>query len=144
VLVATLIVAYGTVVVVGLPVLERSRPTAPLAKWLAANSGDAPIGAYLLDDWRASIRYYSDRPVVQIKTPEALVEFFDRAPDAYVLMLDREYHALRRSGVELHEVGGRPAIVGRTGKYFRRQVWGRLVIVTRNGRTKLPLAPPFT
>jgi hypothetical protein len=26
---------------------------------------------------------------------------------------------------------GRPAIVGRTGRYFRKQIWGRLVVVKR-------------
>jgi hypothetical protein len=46
-------------------------------------------------------------------------------------MLREDFTALRNSGFEIEPVMGRPAIVGRSGKYFRRQVWGDLMIVTR-------------
>lgn len=144
-LVATLVGAYAAVVTIGLPVLERSRPTAPLGRWIAQNSApEAVVGSYGLEDWRASIRYYADRRVVTLESLDAVRAFFEQRPDGYVLMRARDYRALRRAGLDLHGAGELPAIVGRTGRYFRRQVWGRIMIVTLTGRTHPPLRGPST
>jgi len=132
VLVPTLLIIYGVVVVEGFPVLERSRPTAPIGRWLNRHSPpDAPVGVFGLDDWRASIRFYSRRPLVILHDPSEVTAFFDRYPTGYALMLRADERALRSEGVSLRPVGGRRAIVGRSGKYFRRQLWGRLVVTTR-------------
>ena len=65
VLVGTLLVVYSVVVVEGFPVLERSRPTAPVGRWVARHAPDqVPIGVYGLDDWRGSIRFYSRHQLV--------------------------------------------------------------------------------
>jgi 4-amino-4-deoxy-L-arabinose transferase-like glycosyltransferase len=129
---ATLLAVYGSVVLVGLPVLERSRPTAPLARWIAQNtSTETPVGIYRTHDWRASVRYYAGRPVTPLENTEELRRFLEPSPDAHVVMIDRDYEAVRREGVDLECVIERPAIVGRTGKYFRRQVWGKLVVARR-------------
>ena len=57
--------------------------------------------------------------------------FFEAAPTAKVLMLRDDYLVMRNAGLDVREVAARRAIVGRTGKYLRRQIWGRLVVVTR-------------
>jgi 4-amino-4-deoxy-L-arabinose transferase-like glycosyltransferase len=125
----TLLGVYGSVVFVGLPVLERSRPTAPLARWIAHNTpSHTPVGIYRTHDWRASVRYYVDRPVTPLENTEDLRRFLEPSPGAHVVMIDRDLETVRREGVDLECVIERPAIVGRTGKYFRRQVWGKLVV----------------
>ena len=129
----TLLVVYSLTVVIGFPVLERSRPTAPVGRWIARHTRrGAVVGAYHLEDWRASIRYYADRRVTRLQEQDEVRAFLESSQTAYVLMLREDFAALRESGLEIEEVLRRPAIVGRSGKYLRRQVWGDLMIVTRN------------
>lgn len=136
--VATLLLHYVSVVVYGIPALERSRPTAPLWHWIKRNSApDSPSGVIGLTDWRASIRYYSDRRLVPLSGAAEVKAFLDRHPDAHIVMRRREYLALREAGSDIRAFGGRPAIVDRAGKYIRRQIWGRILVAGRAD----PLAP---
>ena len=89
-----------------------------------------PVPFYGLDDWRASIRYYTDRPITHLDQVDDVRPFLDESPHGYVVMLRTDYVARRDAGVELQGVAARRAIVGRTGKYFRRQIWERLAVVT--------------
>jgi 4-amino-4-deoxy-L-arabinose transferase-like glycosyltransferase len=129
--VVALLVAYGTVVVIGFPVLERSRPTAPIGRWVRRHTPvDTTLGIFGLNDWRASIRYYSDRPVAALRSRSEVQAFLNGHHTSYVLMLRRDFESIAPEDGSLMEVSSRPAIVGRSGKYLRRQVWGKLVIVT--------------
>ena len=129
--VAALLTVYLAVIFLGIPILERSRPTAPLGRWIKRHTESTmEIGAYGLEDWRASIRYYTDRHLVPLRDPSEVREFFARSRSSYVMMLRRDFNEMRRAGLGLIEVSRRPAIVGREGKYVRRQVWGDLLIVT--------------
>ena len=129
--VAALLTVYLTVVFLGIPILERSRPTARLGRWVTRHTAVTnAIGAYGLDDWRASIRYYVDRPVTPLRAPEDVRAFFDTSRMSYMMMRRVDFDELRRSGIPLIEVSRRRAIIGRSGKYVRRQVWGDLLIVT--------------
>ena len=131
-LVLTLVAAFAVVVQLGFPLLESSRPTRALGRWVAQHTAAGiAIGTYGLDDWRASIRYYTDRPITHLSTVDDVRAFFANAPTAKVLMLRADYRAMRSAGLDVQEIAARRAIVGRTGKYFRRQIWGRLVVVTR-------------
>ncbi len=135
--VMTLLAVYVVVQQVGLPILERSRPTAPIGHWVARHTpAGVPVGVYGLEDWRASIRYYSERDMVPLPDGIDVYRFVSDHPGAYVLMLARDYTRLVDVGMPLHVVGGKPAIVGRSGKYVRHQVWGRIVVVT-DSRTSL-------
>ncbi|HUQ00393.1 MAG TPA: glycosyltransferase family 39 protein [Aeromicrobium sp.] len=128
-LVTTLLVVYGVVVVEGFPVLERSRPTAPIGRWVDRHaSRDQPLGVYGLDDWRASIRFYSRRPLLVLHDGAEVAQFFERYPAGYAVMLRTDAARLRAAGVALHRVGSRRAIVGRSGKFIRKQRWGRIVV----------------
>jgi 4-amino-4-deoxy-L-arabinose transferase-like glycosyltransferase len=134
---ATLLGVYTVVVLVGLPVLEESRPTAALGRWISRQADKGvPIGLYRLEDWRGSIRYYAKQPVVSIESPEELRDFLLRWPRSFVVMVEQDRGSFHRSGVELEEVAGRPAIVGRSGKYLRRQIWGRLVVTRRRDQSR--------
>ena len=130
-LVIVMLCAYATIVAVGYPVLERGRPSAALGRWIQHHTSPvAKVGLLGLTDWRASVRYYSDREVIELGDDADLRAFFAKWPDAVVLMRRATYLA-RRDQRELRVIGGRPAIVGRSGKYIRRQLWGRIVVVTR-------------
>jgi 4-amino-4-deoxy-L-arabinose transferase-like glycosyltransferase len=128
-LMATLLVVYAVVVVEGFPVLERSRPTAPVGRWIDRHAPpDAPIGVYGLDDWRGSIRFYTKRRIVVLHDGGEVTRFFNEHPDSYTLMLRSDANGFQANGVPLRRVGGRRMIVGRSGKFIRRQLWGRLVV----------------
>ena len=130
-LVIVLLCAYATIIGVGYPVLERARPSAVLGRWIRHHTlPSAKLGLLGLTDWRASVRYYSDREVIELADDADLHAFFSQWPDAFVLMRRSEYEA-RRDRHELRVIGGRSAIVGRSGKFIRRQLWGRIVVVTR-------------
>ncbi len=137
----TLLASYTLVVQLGFPVIERSRPTAPVGRWITAHTAaDAVVGEYGLDDWRASIRYYTDRRIAHLRDPDDLRRFISGEQMTYVLMLRQDFEALRENGLRIEALIHRPAIVGRTGRFLRRQVWGELLVVGKmdpNGTTAL-------
>lgn len=138
VLVGTLVIAFATVVEIGFPVLESSRPTRILGRWIARHTDEnTSIGSYGLEDWRASIRYYSNRRVTRLGNAADVNAFLAADDEAQVLMLSTDYDELRHDGLDVTAVAAERAIVGRTGKVFRRQIWGQLVVVTRTANAAL-------
>jgi 4-amino-4-deoxy-L-arabinose transferase-like glycosyltransferase len=133
VLSTALVAIYGVLVYVGLPALEQVRPTALVAGALRDHSPhDAPAAIYDLEQWRASLRYYAERPLARLSTPEDVRAFFASGEPRYILMRRRDYHALRDSGIAVYDLFHRHAVVG-TRAYragLRRQLWGELLIVT--------------
>ncbi len=129
-LVATLLLIYACVAAFGLPVLERTRPTAVVAESLRPKlAAGEQVGLYRLEKWRFSLRYYLERPVNRLQNPADLREFLNRR-GGYVLMLDEDFARLRKDGIKLRAVAERPAVTGTTGKGLRRQNWGALVVAT--------------
>jgi hypothetical protein len=125
-----LLTVYGSVVLVGAPLLERARPTASLAEGLRAKLADNDeVALYGLDKWRFSLRYYLARPVSRLENSED-VEKFLSGNRGYVLMLDEDFAKLRNNGVRLRSVDKRRAITGTSGRGLRRQKWGALVVAT--------------
>jgi 4-amino-4-deoxy-L-arabinose transferase-like glycosyltransferase len=136
-----LLSVYAVVVTIGFPTLERVRPIASVGHRLHDNvPADGIVGLYRLERWRASIRYYADRPIERLETPDDVRAFVARGVPAYLVMLRREYDALRRAGVPLHQVLRRRCVVGTSGRGIRRQRWGYLVVVT-NRRPRGPWTP---
>lgn len=127
---AMLLVVYSCVVTMGLPLLERARPTAAVANSLRPKLSDEDeIGLYRLDKWRFSLRYYLERPVNRLQNPSDVKDFLINR-EGYILMLDEDFARLRGDGVNLRAVSERPAVTGTTGKGLRRQKWGALVVAT--------------
>ena len=123
-----LLVIYGCVVVVGLPVLARARPTEAVADSLRPNlSVDDEVALYRLEKWRFSLRYYLERPLGRLQEPEDVRKFLTGKGD-YILMLDEDFARLRKEGINLRAVSEQPAVTGTTGKGLRRQKWGALVV----------------
>jgi hypothetical protein len=129
--VVTLLVVYVVVVAVGFPVLERTRPTALVGRYLARNAGaTAPVGLFRLERLRASLRYYAERPVTRIESPDEMRAFLAQTRQVYVVLRRAEFNALRETGVPIHLVRHYRAVVGTTGRGLRRQVWGFLFVAT--------------
>jgi 4-amino-4-deoxy-L-arabinose transferase-like glycosyltransferase len=128
--VATLLLIYGSVAVIGMPLLERTRPTAVVAEGLRARlAADDQVGLYRLEKWRFSLRYYLERPVSRLQTSEEVKEFLGKK-GGYILMLDDDLNRLRSDGVKLRSVAEQPAVTGTVGRGLRRQKWGALVVAT--------------
>ena len=132
-LVITLLSVYVIVVAIGFPALEHTRPTALIAGTLQRRAPrDAPAGIYQLEQWRASLRYYAQRPLVKLSSPADLVAFAAQERPVYVFMIRRDYRELRKDGFALREVFRCRAVVGtvRGRAGLRRQKWDDLIIVT--------------
>jgi 4-amino-4-deoxy-L-arabinose transferase-like glycosyltransferase len=137
VLVTTLVCTYAILVGVGLPTLDRVRPTALVARTLHKNAPpDAPAAIYDLEQWRASLRYYSERPLARLSSQADVEAFVADGQARYMIMRRRDYRALRSAGLKLREVYRCRAVVGttRVGAGLRRQQWGELMIVTNAPR----------
>jgi hypothetical protein len=135
-----LLVIYGGVVVIGMPVLSRAHPTAALASTLRPSLSDSDqVALYGLEKWRFSLRYYLERPVGRLENPDEVQKFLNRP--GYVLMLDEDLARLRGEGMKLRSVAEQPAVTGTTGKGLRKQKWGALVVVTSDDTPRLTDQP---
>jgi 4-amino-4-deoxy-L-arabinose transferase-like glycosyltransferase len=140
--VVTLLAAYVMGVTVGFPVLEHTRPTAAVARKLRRMAEpDAPVGIYRLERWRASLRYYVERPIVRLETPEALMAFVSSDRPVYIVLRRQEYDALRQGGAPIREVMRHRAVVGTSGRGLRRQQWGFLIVAKSVPVRRQPGAP---
>jgi 4-amino-4-deoxy-L-arabinose transferase-like glycosyltransferase len=125
-----LLVIYGSVAALGLPVLERARPTEALADSLRPKlAADDQVALYRLEKWRFSLRYYLERPLGRLQEPDEVRKFLtDKG--GYILMLDEDFARLRKDGINLRSVEERRAVTGTTGTGLRKQKWGALVVAT--------------
>jgi 4-amino-4-deoxy-L-arabinose transferase-like glycosyltransferase len=141
--VVTLLSAYAAIVMIGYPALQEARPTALVGRTLRTMTPpDAPVGIYRLEQWRGSLRYYTERPLLRLSSPEDVLALVSPGRPVYVVMLRRDYRELRASGVRLREVFRSRAVVGttRTRSGLRRQQWDDLIIVTdAPSRARRPL-----
>ncbi len=135
-----LLAIYAVVVHAGYPSLDSVRPTAIVARALRNHSPhDAPAAIYNLEQWRASLRYYAERPLARLETPADVAAFFNDPSPRYIVMRRRDYRDMRSAGLTVYDLFHRHCVVG-TRSYragLRQQLWGELVIVT-NVRTPGP------
>jgi hypothetical protein len=133
VLTLALLATYAAAVGVGMPVLDNLRPTALVAGALRKHAPhEAQAAIYQLEQWRASLRYYAERPLAPLSTPGDIAAFLDSPAPRYVIIRRRDYQALAAAGVPMHDLFHRHAVLGtrRSGSGLRRQLWGELLIVT--------------
>jgi 4-amino-4-deoxy-L-arabinose transferase-like glycosyltransferase len=136
-----LLVIYGSVLAMGLPVLERARPTEAVADSLRPKlSTDDQVALYRLEKWRFSLRYYLERPLGRLQNPTDVRQFLTGEGD-YILMLDEDFARLRKDGLNLRVVSEQPAVTGTTGQGLRRQKWGALVVVTSDDTPRTTETP---
>jgi 4-amino-4-deoxy-L-arabinose transferase-like glycosyltransferase len=144
-LLGTLLAAYCVIVTIGFPTFERVRPTALVGRTVRQMTlPHTAVGLYRLENWRASLRYYAERPLTRLAAPEDVEAFLAPERGAHVIMIRRDYRELRARGLRLREVFKCRAVVGttRTRSGLRRQHWDDLIVVTdpqhRRTRTTTP------
>jgi 4-amino-4-deoxy-L-arabinose transferase-like glycosyltransferase len=136
-LVTMLLVIYACVAAIGLPILERTRPTAVLAERLKPKlAQNEQVGLYRLEKWRFSLRYYLEHPVSRLQNTTEVQDFL-KTNGGYVVMFDEDFTRLQNEGVKLRSVAERPAVTGTTGKGLRRQKWGSLVVATSDDTPRM-------
>jgi 4-amino-4-deoxy-L-arabinose transferase-like glycosyltransferase len=133
-LIVPLICAYGTVAAAGFPVIDQTRPTPEIARWLTHTEPQSkePLALYRLERWKASLRFYSGRPVATVETPDDLRRFLDAHPAASVVLSEREAYNLAGAGLPLTTAYRRSAVLGTEGRGLRRQRWGSVLVAVRS------------
>ncbi len=130
-LVGALMVVYGVAVAVGLPYLDSTRPGADLGRWLKPQVAAADhIIIFNQGRWKASLRYYADHPVQQTTLTNELIDAWKLPKRVYGVMVEKDLQVLRDAGLPFRIVHTEPAVVGNTGKYIRKQIWGLVVVAT--------------
>ncbi len=130
-LVATLLVLYAGVVLIGFPVFRETRPGADLGVWLQARvAPDDHIVIYRQGRWKASLRFYAEHPVQQTDQKEELLATWTSPGRTYAVLIESDLDALKQAGLPVIEVHSERAIVGTTGSLLRTQIWGRVLVVT--------------
>ncbi len=127
---AAMLILFGSVGVFGFPVLERSRPTPAVARWIHDHVDPAePIGLFKQARWQASLRFYSMRQVKLLESQSALRLFLAGGPGRHVVMLQDDFQQLVALGDPVEVVFRREAVTGTTGSGLRRQRWRHVVVV---------------
>jgi 4-amino-4-deoxy-L-arabinose transferase-like glycosyltransferase len=98
-LIVSLLFAYVTVVVLGFPILQRTRPTMDIARWVVgATPPGEPLALYRLDRWQASLRFYAGRPIVLVNDVDELRRFFAQHRAAPCVITQKDLDQLRETG----------------------------------------------
>jgi 4-amino-4-deoxy-L-arabinose transferase-like glycosyltransferase len=132
-LIIPLVCAYGTVVAAGLPVIDQTRPTPQISRWMhdAAPNSTEPVALYKLERWKSSLRFYSGHVVAPVENPDELMRFLEAHPSAWIVLTEREASRLADAGLRLTTLFERSAVLGTEGRGLRRQRWGKVLVATR-------------
>jgi 4-amino-4-deoxy-L-arabinose transferase-like glycosyltransferase len=143
-LVATLLAIYCVVVTIGFPTLQRARPTALVGRTVRQiTTPETSVAIYRLEKWRASLRYYSERPLTRLSTSDDMAAFVAVKRSSYIIMTRGDYRAFRDDGRQLREVFKCRAVVStiRSRSGLRRQQWDDLIIVTNGPNRRRSTQP---
>lgn len=131
VLMATMLVVFGGVRLVGLQVFDETRPGSNLGKWLNPHvQPDDHIVIYKQGRWKASFRFYVEHPVLQTDFENELMAMWTGPGRTYAVMIESDLAVLEKAGLPVIRVHAEPATIGNRGRYIREQIWGEVVIVT--------------
>ena len=114
-----LICGYGTIVAAGFPVIDQTRPTPQIARWLTETSRGStePLALYRLSAGRRACGSIPAGPVTTIETADDLGTFLHQHPGASVVLTERDVARLR-DGLFLEIVYTCNAVIGTTGRGF--------------------------
>ncbi len=133
-LAAGLLLAYGIALVTVLPEFERAKPTKDLGEWAAANTGSAVVGAYRMNRWNSSWRFYANQQVETLDTKEQLDDFLERHEGSVCLMVKSDFEVLRSAGYRLRILRERRGLFVTSGRAILRDGqsnWQKFVVVAR-------------
>jgi len=137
---AGLLATYAVVLTAVVPEFERLKPVKGLAQWVAASiPPDAVVGAYRMDRWNTSWRFYVERVVDELDGPDALESFFDDDQKLCVMM-QTDFDELVSAGHDLRIVQERSGLVATSGRALTRRGASNLknFVVVGRGAARLP------
>ncbi|MEO7190999.1 MAG: glycosyltransferase family 39 protein [Vicinamibacterales bacterium] len=118
--VAALLVTYSVVLVAVLPEFERVKPVKDLARWVATSvPADARVGAYRIDRWNTSWRFYVDRFVDELAGPDDFDGFMDDDQKLCVMM-QQDFDELVAGGRPIEIVQERAGLRVTSGHALKR------------------------
>lgn len=130
----SLLMAYSILLLIVVPEIERAKPVKSLARWVAATvPHNGAVGAYRMDRWNTSWRFYVERKVHQMESPEQLLEFLRQPGPHYCVMMRTDFEALSAAGYPLVIVQERVGLSNTSGRAIQRKGrknWKRFVVVT--------------
>jgi 4-amino-4-deoxy-L-arabinose transferase-like glycosyltransferase len=111
---------YAIVLVAVVPEFERAKPIKTLAQWVETQvPADAVVGAYRLNRWNTSWRFYVERVVHELYEPEAISTFLD-TDHKLIVMLDHDYEELVNAGHKLRIVQQKSGLNVTSGRALQR------------------------
>jgi len=133
---AALLLGYTVMLVALLPRFESAKPVRELGRIVASTvSPSAVVGAYRMDRWNTSWRFYVDRPVEELRTKDELGAFLDGSDRELCLMLDTDFNDLLAAGLPLRIVEQRRGLFTTSGRAITRggsAGWRTFLVVARN------------
>jgi 4-amino-4-deoxy-L-arabinose transferase-like glycosyltransferase len=131
---AAMVATYAVVLTVVGPVLELEKVVKPMASALAPKLEVSDrVGAYKLDRWKTSWRFYVGHNTEQMDRPEEADAFFAKPGRFYCMMSSESLDQLRERGLRLRvvaEAEGLNMTSGRTHTQRGVKLRRRFVIVT--------------
>jgi 4-amino-4-deoxy-L-arabinose transferase-like glycosyltransferase len=130
---AAFLTIYAVIILSALPEFERAKPVKDLGQWAAATvAASERVGAYRMDRWNTSWRFYVDRAVDVMDTPEQLEQFLAGDGRHFCLMMQRDFDDLVAAGYPLTIVREAPGLFVTTGRALTRgsTLWQTFVIVS--------------
>jgi 4-amino-4-deoxy-L-arabinose transferase-like glycosyltransferase len=123
-----MVVTYVGVVQFVIPALEQRKVVPELAEWVASQASTSDrVGVYRLNRWTGVFRFYVDRPVEQLASPDDARRFFAAPTPFYCAMLGRTFEEFVAQGIPLRIVRERDGMWATSG----RALWRRRIPPTR-------------
>jgi hypothetical protein len=88
------------------------------------------VAVYRQERWKASVRFYSGRPVAQVETEDDLRTLWNGQSRLFCIMTGLDAERLRAAGFKLRVTDHELGIIATTGQGIRQQVWGDVVVAT--------------
>jgi hypothetical protein len=128
---AALTMTYAVVVAFVIPKLESRKIMPDLGRWIAAHAdpGDR-VAIYHLNN---AFRFYVNRRVDIVDTPEDAQRYFEKAPPFFCVMPETVYRELAQRDPSIRAVYWRDGVSTTSGRalWRGRTDWMRFVVVTR-------------
>jgi 4-amino-4-deoxy-L-arabinose transferase-like glycosyltransferase len=130
----TMVATYAAVITWVLPALEQRKVIPDVGRWVAARSSDgARVGTYRLNRWSNAFRFYVDRHVSHMDSPDEARAFFEAGGPGYAVMPGQFFDELAAQGVPLQLEYEREGMWVTSGRalWRRRETPTRFVVVSR-------------
>ena len=128
-----MVVLYAGVLLWVVPAFDDKKVVPDLGRWVSSHTraGDR-VGAYLLNRWSTSFRFYVGRHTTFLQGPDTALNFFSQPEPFYLVMRETDYKAFVARGIPLRIVYAREGMAVTSGRALWRELETptRFVVVT--------------